>query len=33
MGRTAPAIDTLIATSCIEKEISLLYSDRDFERR
>jgi predicted nucleic acid-binding protein len=24
-------IDTLIATSCIEKEISLLYSDRDFD--
>ena len=24
-------IDTLIATSCIEKELSLLYSDRDFE--
>ena len=25
------SIDTLIATSCIEKEISLLYSDRDFD--
>lgn len=24
-------IDTLIATSCIEKELSLLYSDRDFD--
>lgn len=24
-------IDTLIATSCIEKEIALLYSDRDFD--
>jgi predicted nucleic acid-binding protein len=24
-------IDTLIATSCIEKEIPLLYSDRDFD--
>lgn len=24
-------IDTLIATSCIEKSISLLYSDRDFD--
>jgi predicted nucleic acid-binding protein len=24
-------IDTLIATSCIEKNISLLYSDRDFD--
>ena len=24
-------IDTLIATNCIEKEISLLYSDRDFD--
>jgi predicted nucleic acid-binding protein len=24
-------IDTLIATSCIEKKISLLYSDRDFD--
>jgi predicted nucleic acid-binding protein len=24
-------IDTLIATSCIEKGISLLYSDRDFD--
>ena len=24
-------IDTLIATSCIEKELSLLYSDPDFD--
>ena len=24
-------IDTLIATSCIEKDLSLLYSDRDFD--
>jgi predicted nucleic acid-binding protein len=24
-------IDTLIATSCIEKELSLLYSDCDFD--
>ena len=24
-------IDTLIATSCIEKELSLLYTDRDFD--
>ena len=24
-------IDTLIATSCIEKEIALLYSNRDFD--
>jgi predicted nucleic acid-binding protein len=24
-------IDTLIATSCIEKEVSLLYSGRDFD--
>ncbi|MGC1521628.1 MAG: PIN domain nuclease [Steroidobacteraceae bacterium] len=24
-------IDTLIATSCIEKELTLLYSDRDFD--
>jgi len=24
-------IDTLIATSCIEKELALLYSDRDFD--
>jgi predicted nucleic acid-binding protein len=24
-------IDTLIATSCIEKELLLLYSDRDFD--
>jgi predicted nucleic acid-binding protein len=24
-------IDTLIATSCIEKKFSLLYSDRDFD--
>ena len=24
-------IDTLIATSCIEKQLSLLYSDRDFD--
>jgi predicted nucleic acid-binding protein len=24
-------IDTLIATGCIEKELSLLYSDRDFD--
>ncbi len=24
-------IDTLIATSCVEKEFSLLYSDRDFD--
>ena len=24
-------IDTLIATSCIEKKLSLLYSDRDFD--
>ncbi len=24
-------IETLIATSCIEKELSLLYSDRDFD--
>ena len=24
-------IDALIATSCIEKELSLLYSDRDFD--
>ena len=24
-------IDTLIATSCIEKELSLLYSNRDFD--
>jgi predicted nucleic acid-binding protein len=24
-------VDTLIATSCIEKELSLLYSDRDFD--
>ena len=24
-------MDTLIATSCIEKELSLLYSDRDFD--
>ena len=24
-------IDTLIATSCIEKELSLLYRDRDFD--
>ncbi|HEY6621383.1 MAG TPA: PIN domain nuclease [Steroidobacteraceae bacterium] len=24
-------IDTLIATCCIEKELSLLYSDRDFD--
>jgi predicted nucleic acid-binding protein len=24
-------IDTLIATSCIEKDFSLLYSDRDFD--
>ena len=24
-------IDTLIATSCIEKDIALLYSDRDFD--
>ena len=24
-------IDTLIATSCIEKELSSLYSDRDFD--
>ena len=24
-------IDTLIATSCIEKELPLLYSDRDFD--
>ena len=24
-------IDTLIATSCLEKELSLLYSDRDFD--
>jgi hypothetical protein len=24
-------IDTLIATSCIEKELILLYSDRDFD--
>lgn len=24
-------IDSLIATSCIEKDLSLLYSDRDFD--
>ena len=24
-------IDTLIATSCIEKELALLYSDKDFD--
>jgi predicted nucleic acid-binding protein len=24
-------VDTLIATSCIDKELSLLYSDRDFD--
>ncbi len=28
---TRKTIDTLIATSCIEKELSLLYCDRDFE--
>ena len=28
---TPKTIDTLIATSCIEKELSLLYSDRDFD--
>jgi predicted nucleic acid-binding protein len=32
MGVTVrKTIDTLIATACIEKDLSLLYSDRDFD--